>query len=149
MVETVIFYCMSPQCDLDLEDRKPVFRLTLWPMMVQHNTNLPSLVMKGSNPDDIQTKTETLTPLLWPWPQQSSLCDTLAYDDVLANEVWLQSCVQLDPPPPNTSLFMKSRLENKYKSTGTLLNKILQVLILISSTMKTCFEKASSFNVGY
>ena len=37
-IETVLFDYMSPNYDLDLDGSKPVFSMTLWPMMMHHHT---------------------------------------------------------------------------------------------------------------
>ena len=72
MVETIIFDYMSPHCDLDFEDSKPIFL---------HNAQahddaiaIPSLVTKGSALI-IQMNIHWISePFLcpWHWPQQSN-----------------------------------------------------------------------------
>ena len=58
MVQTVISDCMSLNCDLDLEHNFS-FHLTLWPMMMHHNTRSSYETFRSSE-DITWTDTETV-----------------------------------------------------------------------------------------
>ena len=87
---------MSPRCDLDLEDsnNNKIVHMTLWLMMLHH---IPNLVTKCSVIQKISSG-QTFTDILNlrceldlkhsnPIFQQ----DSLAYDAVLSNQVWMQT----------------------------------------------------------
>ena len=85
---------MSPRCDRDLEDSKQfLFCLTLWLNLQHHHTKFGNKMFCGLEDNTRQIFTdifnlrcdldlERSNPI---FPQ-----DTLAYDVVLANRVWLQ-----------------------------------------------------------
>ena len=67
IAEKVIFCCMSPCCDLDLEDSKLFFpHMTLWFMMLHHHTMFGHKMFCGSE-DIIWTNIhQHFEPLLSP-----------------------------------------------------------------------------------
>ena len=86
---------MSPCCDLDLEDRKQfLFCVTLWLILQHHYTKFYTKMFCGSEDNTGQIFTDIFNlrcdldlehsnPI---FPQ-----DTLAYNVVLSNRVWLQT----------------------------------------------------------
>ena len=87
----VIFYCMSPHCDLELGDCKS-FHMTLWPMTMHHLTRF---CYKRFRTSEIITWTNIKTlnlccDLDFDQNSQISSQTTLAYDHVPPNHVWLQ-----------------------------------------------------------
>ena len=85
MVETVVFDYLSPYCDFDLEDGKPVFLHDT--LAHDHASPYKVWLQKVSIWEDmIQIKIHlNLLPLLWPWAQHSNAIfsqDNPAYDDM-------------------------------------------------------------------
>ena len=91
MVETVIFHSISPHCDLELEDSKPIFLhdtlahddaspYQIWLQKVQQ--------LRRYRPDE--QSLEFWTFPVTPWPQQSNQVfsqDSPAYNNVPSNQV--------------------------------------------------------------
>ena len=89
---------MSPRCDLDLEDNKQfLFRVTLWLILEHHHTkfgNKSFVVQKISG----QIFTDIFNLRFVDLERSDSIFfpqDTMAYNAVLLNRVWLQTDQQL------------------------------------------------------
>ena len=86
-VERVIFWSYEPHCDLDLEDSNSIFHMTLWLMMLHHHTIFGNKIFCDSeNIIRIKIQLHYLKSSNLLFPQ-----NTLAYDAVLSNKVWLQT----------------------------------------------------------
>ena len=94
MTETVLFDYMSPHCNPELEDSKPIF---LHDTLAHDDASLQKvwLLTEGSVVEEILSRwiftgILNLFSFLWPWPKQSyPICsqDNPAKDDVQANQV--------------------------------------------------------------
>ena len=102
---------MSPCCDLDLEDRKQfLFCVTLWLILQHHYTKFYTKMFCGSEDNIGQIFTdiynhqcdldlEHSNPI---FPQ-----DTLAYNVVLSNRIWLQTDQQFGRYSRNSHILIK------------------------------------------
>ena len=90
---------MSPRCDLDLEYSKQfLFRVTLWLILQHHHTKFgnKSFVIQKISSGQIFTDIFNLCcDLDLKCSNPISPQDTLAYDAVPPNQVWLQTDQQL------------------------------------------------------
>ena len=106
---------MSPRCDLYLEDSKQfLFRVTLWLILQHHHTMFGNKMFCGLE-DSIRTiftdnvnlrcdlDLERSNPIFFPQ-------DTLAYNAVLSNRVWLQADQQFGRCSRNSHILIKLAL---------------------------------------